>query len=102
MKHLEVRQKYSAARHIFDSLLSVSSGDETLRLMFDILLEKWVRILWNLNAIISTASNVGELSWSYIAKNQFNIKNWISKFIKRKRKSSSFAYVLHKTRNFTS
>ena len=37
MKHLEVRKKYSATRHIFNSLLSVSSGDETLRLMFDIL-----------------------------------------------------------------
>ena len=37
MKHLEVRQKYSAARHIFNSLLGVSSGDETLHLMFDIL-----------------------------------------------------------------
>ena len=37
MKHLEVRQKYSAARRIFNSLLRVSSGDETLRLMFDIL-----------------------------------------------------------------
>ena len=39
MKHLEVRQKYSAARCIFNSLLGVSSGDETLRLMFDILLK---------------------------------------------------------------
>ena len=28
MKHLEVRQKYSAARRIFNSLLGVSSGDE--------------------------------------------------------------------------
>ena len=37
MKHLEVRQKYSAARRIFNSLLGVSSSDETLRLMFDIL-----------------------------------------------------------------
>ena len=37
MKHLEVRQKYSATRRIFNSLLGVSSGDETLRLMFDIL-----------------------------------------------------------------
>ena len=36
MKHLEVRQIYSAARRIFNSLLSVSSGDETLRLMLDI------------------------------------------------------------------
>ena len=40
MKHLEVRQKYSATRRIFNSLLGVSSGDETVRLMFDILLEK--------------------------------------------------------------
>ena len=39
MKHLEVRQKYSAARRIFNSLLGVSSGDETLHLMFDILRE---------------------------------------------------------------
>ena len=39
MKHLEVRQKYSATRRIFNSLLGVSSGDETLRLMFDILLQ---------------------------------------------------------------
>ena len=39
MKHLEVLQKYSATRRIFNSLLGVSSGDETLRLMFDILLQ---------------------------------------------------------------
>ena len=38
MKHLEVRQKYSAARRIFNSLLGVSSRDETLHLMLDILL----------------------------------------------------------------
>ena len=30
MKHLEVRQKYSAARRIFNSPLSVSSGDESI------------------------------------------------------------------------
>ena len=45
MKHLEVRQKYCAARRIFNSLLGVSSGDETLHLMFDILLE----LAYNLN-----------------------------------------------------
>ena len=39
MKHLEVREKYSAARPIFNSPRSVSSGDETLPLMLDILLE---------------------------------------------------------------
>ena len=42
MKHLEVRQKYSATRRIFNSLLGVSSGDETLHLMFDILLLKLI------------------------------------------------------------
>ena len=40
MKHLEVRQKDSPARSIFNSLLSISSGDETLRLKLDILLKK--------------------------------------------------------------
>ena len=49
MKHLEVRQKYSAARRIFNSLLGVSSGDETLHLMFDILLERLSRILLSHN-----------------------------------------------------
>ena len=37
MKHLEVSQKYSPARRIFNSLLGVSSRDETLHLMLDIL-----------------------------------------------------------------
>ena len=37
MKDLEVRQKYSAARHIFNPFLSVLSDDDwTLRLMLDI------------------------------------------------------------------
>ena len=40
MKHLEVRQKYSVARRFYNSLLGVSSGDETLHLMFDILREQ--------------------------------------------------------------
>ena len=38
IKHLEVRQKYSAGRRIFN-LLGVSSRDETLRLILDILLQ---------------------------------------------------------------
>ena len=43
MKHLKVRHKYFATRRIFNSLLGVSSGDETLRLMFDILLHSpWI------------------------------------------------------------
>ena len=37
MKHLKDRKKTSAARRIFSSLLSLSSGDETLRLLLDIL-----------------------------------------------------------------
>ena len=37
MKHLEIRRKYSASRRIFNSPLVVSSGDEKLRLMIDIL-----------------------------------------------------------------
>ena len=36
MKHLEVCQKYFAVRHIFNPLLSVSSGNETLRPRLDI------------------------------------------------------------------
>ena len=40
MKHLETRQKYSAARRIFNSLLGFSYGDETLRLMLDMLGQK--------------------------------------------------------------
>ena len=45
-KHLEVRQKYSAARRIFNSLLGVSSGDETLQLEFDILRHKYITVIW--------------------------------------------------------
>ena len=37
MNHLEVRQKYSATRRIFNSVHGVSSGDETLRLILDTL-----------------------------------------------------------------
>jgi len=40
MKHLKIRQKYSAARRIFNSLLHVSSGDEILPPMIDILREQ--------------------------------------------------------------
>ena len=40
-------QKYSAARRIFNSLLGVSSGDETLHLMFDILQEKQMKDIAN-------------------------------------------------------
>ena len=43
MKHLEVGQKYSATRRIFNSLLGVLSGDETLRLVPDILLPGYIK-----------------------------------------------------------
>ena len=43
MKHLEVGQKYSATRRIFNSLLSVSSGDETLRVVPDKLLPGYIK-----------------------------------------------------------
>ena len=41
-------KKYSAALHIFNSLLSVLSGDETLCLMLDILHKTLVRLLQEL------------------------------------------------------
>ena len=63
MKHLEVRQKYSAARRIFNSLLGVSSGDETLHLMFDILLDHFLNNVptssfYRLMVIILVLSNM--------------------------------------------
>ena len=78
MKHLEVRQKYSAARRIFNSLLGVSSGDETLRLMFDILLEDekiyiteilFISISFNTEDIFKVlhSANLDEIK-SYLAK----------------------------------
>ena len=39
MKLVEVRQKYSAARRIFNSPLGVSSGHETLNLILDVIPE---------------------------------------------------------------
>ena len=41
MKHLKGRQKYSTVHRIFNSLLGVSSGDETLRLKLDVLHESF-------------------------------------------------------------
>ena len=58
MKRLEVRQKYSAARRIFNSLLGVSSGDETLHLMFDILLQGFKQTLKLTRSIINEDTTV--------------------------------------------
>ena len=63
MKHLEVRQKYSAARRIFNSLLGVSSGDETLHLMFDILLRKWFIKRWGVGH--RGGASLYELCWVF-------------------------------------
>ena len=49
MKHLEVRQKYSATSRIFNSLLGVSSGDETLHLIFDTLPQSH----WDVHVVLS-------------------------------------------------
>ena len=45
---LNVCKKYSAAHHIFNSLLSVLSGDETLCLMLDMLHETLIILLHEL------------------------------------------------------
>ena len=56
MKHLEIRQKYSAAHRIFNSLLGVSSGDETLHLMFDILHQSIFHLVIILKNLITFSS----------------------------------------------
>ena len=64
MTRLEVRQKYSAAHRIFNSLLGVSSDDETLRLTLDVLRHnqaffssKLARRLIFVNTIVFSLSN---------------------------------------------
>ena len=58
MKHREESWKYDALGSIFDELRGVSSGDETLHLMFDILHETLCRMLditWFLEGEIEDA-----------------------------------------------
>ena len=57
MKHLEVHQKYSAACRIFNSLLGVSSGDETLALMLDMLHEVLIIIFVLIRSTLWTRSS---------------------------------------------
>ena len=64
MKHLEVRQIYSAARRIFNSLLSVSSGDETLRLTLDIF--RTLYLTWSF--MIRTSLYIQQLPCSNLYK----------------------------------
>ena len=57
MKYLKVCQKYSAACHTVNSLLSVSSGDETLHLMLDILHTLYIHTNSNIHCILNCALN---------------------------------------------
>ena len=57
MKYLKVCQKYSAARHTVNSLLSVSSGDETLHLILDILHTLYIHTNSNIHCILNCALN---------------------------------------------
>ena len=56
MNHLEVRQKYSTAVRIFNSLLGVPSGDGTLRLLLDILLQTFSLFLASSVTVLNLAS----------------------------------------------
>ena len=56
MNHLEVRQKYSTAVRIFNSLLGVPSGDGTLRLLLDILLQTFPLFLASSVTVLNLAS----------------------------------------------
>ena len=87
MKHLEVHQKYSATRRIFNSLLSVSSGDETLRLMIDILQEKSL-ILFPYSSIVCHI--VKEQKLTLVDARHENI-NW--KTFECNRRSKTFSYI---------
>ena len=56
MNHLEVRQKYSTAVRIFNCLLGVPSGDGTLRLLLDILLQTFPLFLASSVTVLNLAS----------------------------------------------
>ena len=60
MKHLEVGQKYLATRRILNSLLGVLSGDETLRLVPDILLPGYIKA--SIPMIVFNTSNMTKLN----------------------------------------
>ena len=60
MKHLEVGQKYLATRRILNSLLGVLSGDETLRLVPDILLPGYIKA--SIPTIVFNTSNMTKLN----------------------------------------
>ena len=71
-KHLEVRQYYSAARRIFNSLLGDWKFDETLSQVFGILLLKLINNSWSGQPINITHSRQVDGSW-YPMKHQIKI-----------------------------
>ena len=73
-KHLENRQKYSAARRIFNSLLSVWDCDQTRSFVFDRLLETLKSFY---KPIVSQEENTGSTSVNPKAKSPvaFKTKN---------------------------
>ena len=83
MKHLEVRQKYSAARRIFNSLLGVSSGDETLHLMFDILLHSQAPLARKFtNRIFESKGGTKSMKIvNYIERHNFSLNDLLTKLI---------------------
>ena len=66
MKHLEVGQKYLATRRILNSLLGVLSGDETLRLVPDILLPGYIKA--SIPTIVFNTSNMTKLNGKTLKK----------------------------------
>ena len=86
MKHLKVRQKYSAVRCVFNSLLSVSSGDETLPLMFE---RVWLpaalgrnsyhySIIKTLTLLFFTTASESGSSWEETGRRASNVSPWIN------------------------
>ena len=75
MKHLEVRQTYSAACRISNSLLGVSSGDETLCLMLDILYQKLGLLCERYDKEDDFSEGEGECGYIFKLQYYFGIAN---------------------------
>ena len=75
MKHLEVRQTYSAACRISNSLLGVSSGDETLCLILDILYQKLGLLCERYDREDDFSEGEGECGYIFKLQYYFGIAN---------------------------
>ena len=75
MKHLEVHQTYSAACRISNSLLGVSSGDETLCLMLDILYQKLGLLCERYDKEDDFSEGEGECGYIFKLQYYFGIAN---------------------------